>query len=321
MKETIRILVAEKSSFSERGLQAFAEIGPTKAFDLTQAELESRVGEYELLVIRLGLQVNQAVLTRGNRLKVVATATTGTDHIDLVAAEKFEVAVISLKGERQFLEGVYATAEHTFALLLCLIRHIPCAFEAVKNSVWRRDQFRGIELHGRNLGIIGCGRLGTMVARYGVAFGMQMLAYDPYQLELPEGVERSSSLPELLARSDVVSLHVPLNAETRGMLGEAEFALMRPGAIVINTARGAVIDEAALLRSLETGYLGGAALDVLADEHRIGQEKRPLIEYARTHQNLIITPHISGATYESVEKADLFLAKKVKEFFSNNFTT
>jgi D-3-phosphoglycerate dehydrogenase len=320
LKEALRILVAEKSSFSERGLQAFAGLGPTEAMDLTQAELESLVSEYDLLVIRMGLQVDRAVFARGDQLKGVATATTGTDHIDLAAAENFGVAVISLKDERQFLEGVYATAEHTFALLLCLIRHIPWAFEAVKDSVWRRDRFRGSELHGKNLGIIGFGRLGTMVARYGVAFGMQVQAYDPYQSDLLEGIERCWSLPELLARSDVVSLHVPLNAETHGMLGEAELAQMRRGAILINTARGAIINEAALLRSLEAGHLGGVALDVLADEHMIGLKKRPLIEYARTHKNLIITPHIAGATYESVEKADLFLAKKVEEFFSNNLT-
>jgi D-3-phosphoglycerate dehydrogenase len=150
-----------------------------------------------------------------------------------------------------------------------------------------------------------------MVASYGVAFGMQVLAYDPYQSELPEGIERCWSLSELLARSDVVSLHVPLNGETRGMLGEAELTQMRRGAILINTARGAVINEADLLRALEAGHLGGAALDVLADEHMISREKRPLIEYARTHQNLIITPHIAGATFESVENAELFLAKKV----------
>lgn len=314
----MRILVAEKSSFSQHGLQRLGEIAPLDALDLTQAQLIQAVPDYEILVVRLGLKVDRTVLAAGGALQVVGTPTTGLDHIDLPAAQERGVAVLSLKGERAFLEQVYATAEHTFALLLSLVRHIPAAFEAVKSYEWRRDLYRGRELSGKTLGIVGCGRLGSMVARYGVAFGMRVLVCDPYQAHLPDGAVACSSLAELLGESDVVSLHVPLNPETEGMLSAEQFALLRPGAILINTARGAVLDETSLLYALESGRLAGAALDVLDHEHEISQETaNPLIEYARTHDNLIITPHIGGATQESIEKADLFIAQKIAEYLSN----
>jgi D-3-phosphoglycerate dehydrogenase len=315
MGQPLRILLAEKSSFSARGIQALAEIAPTDAFDLDQDQLARAVAGYPILVIRLGLKVDQGVLAGGDRLIAVGTPTTGLDHIDLQSANKHGIAVLSLKGERAFLDQVYATAEHTFALLLSLVRRIPSAFAAVRRYEWRRDLYRGSELNGKVLGIIGCGRLGSMVARYGNAFGMQVLTYDPYQESLPNEVKSCGALPDLLAQSDVISVHVPLNDETQGMLGDAQFACLRPGSFLVNTARGAIIDEPALVRALESGRLAGAALDVLCEEHSLVENRsHVLIEYARSHENLIITPHIGGATQESVEKADLFLASKIKNF-------
>jgi len=314
----MRILVAEKSSFSLRGLESLGKIAPVEALDLTQAQLVQKVQDYEILVVRLGLKVDRPILAAGQALRVVGTPTTGLDHIDLQAAQERGVAVLSLKGERDFLDQVYATAEHTFALLLCLVRHVPAAFEAVKSYEWRRDLYRGNELSGKALGIVGCGRLGSMVARYAAAFGMRVLVYDPYQTRLPDGAVACSTLAELLEECDVVSIHVPLNPETEGMLATDQFLLLRPGAILINTARGAVVEETALLHALESGRLAGAAVDVICNEHAVSQgATNPLIEYARTHDNLIITPHIGGATQESIEKADLFIAKKIREYLYN----
>jgi len=314
----MRILVAEKSSFSLQGLESLGEIAPVEALDLTQAQLVQKVQDYEILVVRLGLKVDRPVLMAGKALRVVGTPTTGLDHIDLQAAQERGVAVLSLKGERLFLGQVYATAEHTFALLLCLVRHIPAAFEAVKRYEWRRDLYRGSELSDKALGIVGCGRLGSMVARYGAAFGMRVLVYDPYLARIPDGAVACSTLAELLAECDVISIHVPLNPQTEGMLAAEQLSLLRPGAVLINTARGAVLDEMALLHALESGRLAGAAVDVICNEQTIGQgATNPLIEYARIHDNLIITPHIGGATQESIEKADLFIANKIREYLSN----
>jgi D-3-phosphoglycerate dehydrogenase len=157
-----------------------------------------------------------------------------------------------------------------------------------------------------------------MVAHYGRAFGMAVLAYDPYVQNLPDGVLPCSSLEELLRKSHIVSLHVPLNNETSGMFGQAQFAWMQPGAYLLNTSRGAVLDEGALLKALESGNLAGAALDVLENELDLKSGcSNTLIEYARRHDNLIITPHIGGATQESIEKADLFLAAKVGGFLQH----
>ena len=311
----MRILLAEKSSFSARGVQALSALAPTDALDLGQDELRAAIKDYDILVVRLGLHVDKSVLVAAERIRVVGTPTTGLDHIDLKFAQERNVTVLSLKGERAFLDEVYATAEHTFALLLSLIRQIPSAFQAVKDYTWRRDLYRGTELYGKVLGIVGFGRLGRMVYKYGLAFGMKVLVYDSYHRTLPDGVEACASLEDLLVSSDVISLHVPLNADTEGMFSDEQFALIRPGSVLINTSRGAIIDEAALLRTLQSKGLAGAALDVLCDEHLLGSvSTNPLIEYARNHANLIITPHIGGATQESVEKADLFLANKIAQF-------
>lgn len=312
-RDSFRILLAEASSFSKAGIVALQEIGATDGLDLTQEELADRVPGYHVLVVRLGLRITEEVLARGEMLRAVATPTTGLDHIDVEAAQSRGIAVLSLKGEREFLDQVYATAEHTFALLFSLIRRIPAAFEAAKGYVWRRDLYRGYELSGKTIGLIGCGRLGTMVTRYAQAFGMNVLVYDPYAPVLPKGVKRCTRLADVLEASDILSLHVPLNDETRGMLSTEEFSYMPEGVFLVNTSRGAIVDEAALLDALYSGRVAGAALDVLTDEHKIERDgDHPLIEYARAHDNLIITPHIGGATYESVEKADLFIADKIR---------
>lgn len=299
-------------------MQALAALAPTEAYDLTQDGLISIIDAYNVLVLRLGLRVDGEVLAAGKRLRIIATPTTGLDHIDVIAAEKRGINIFSLQGERQFLEQVYATAEHTFALLLALIRHIPAAFDAVKRYEWRRDIFRGTELNGKTLGILGCGRLGSMVARFGIAFGMRVLSYDPYRSDLPAGVVRCLSLEELLTRSDILSVHVPLNADTKNMLSMAELNLLPPGALLLNTSRGGILDESAVLHLLESGHLAGVALDVLEGEYHLAfVRNHPLIEYARAHDNLLITPHIAGATQESVEKADLFIVDKIR----NNLST
>ena len=313
----IRILLAEESSFSQVGIRALENLGELDAFDLTQDDLTERIGTYDVLVLRLGLRADRQVIANGKNLKVIVTPTTGIDHIDLQAADEFGVALLCLKGERDFLDQVYATAEHTFGLLLAVVRKIPAAFDSVKHYQWRRDVYRGRELDGKTIGIIGCGRLGSMVVRYAKAFGMHVIVYDPYQENLPKGIEQVDSLDLLLGESDIVSVHVPLNKDTRHLLSEREFSQMREGAYLVNTSRGAIIDEKALLRALQSGHLAGAAVDVICDEHLVENEKEnPLIEYAKAHDHLIITPHIAGATQESVEKADLFVIDKLKNWLA-----
>jgi D-3-phosphoglycerate dehydrogenase / 2-oxoglutarate reductase len=231
---------------------------------------------------------------------LIASCTTGLDHID-----HGEVPIISLQGETEYLRGVYATAEHTMALILALARKIPAAFDHVKQGGWDRERYQGMELDGKQLGIIGYGRVGKQVAYMAGTLVDRVSSCD-----LGWGWP---TLKEILSESDIISVHVPLNDETKGMFGLAEFAMMKPGALFVNTSRGAVVDEYALLLALESKHLGGAALDVMADEPFVNKD---ILEYARTHDNLLLTPHLGGNTLESRQKCQLFIADKIKKHCS-----
>ncbi len=311
----IRILNAEPDNYSPEARQILASIGEIVEKHLSQSELLQWVADFDVLIVRLGLEVNSEVVKAGHRLRVILTATTGLDHINVEAAEARGIAVLSLKGEAEFLRSIPATAEHTWGLLLALVRYIPWAFESVRKGEWNRDAFRGHELASKRLGIIGLGRIGEQVARYGNTFGMQVFGYDPYRTCWPDTVNRCISLHDLLRYSDVLSLHVPLNKETQSMIGKIELSLLPRGAILINTSRGAVLNEKALVEALEKGHLGGAAVDVIEAEHDVIRRQRsPLLEYAKQHCNLIITPHLGGVTVESMTKAEVFMAKKLAAF-------
>jgi len=309
----IRILNCEPKGYSREALKVLQQFADVDEIACDRRELIARIGAYDGLIVRLGHAVNREVMEVAPRLKFIATATTGLNHIDLVEAERRNIAVISLKGEREFLDTIYATAEHAWALLLALLRRLPASTQSVLSGQWNRNVFKGQELHGKTLGILGYGRLGSTLARYGLAFGMKVLAHDPYVNEFEEGVT-AVSLETLAKESEVVSLHVPCCEETIGMIGRSVFALMKRGSLLINTARGEVLDESALLAALREGHLGGAALDVLCGENSDDPawiRNDTLIQYAREHQNLIITPHIGGATQESMSATEEFMAQKI----------
>ncbi len=278
-------------------------------------DLLSQVFSAEILWVRLRHRIDAEVMAAAPHLRAIATATTGLNHIDLEQAQRRGIRVISLCGQTDFLRHIYATAEHTLALLLSLIRRLPAAAEHVLNGGWNRDLFVGRELHGKTAGIVGYGRVGRMVAGHLGAFGMRVQVADPLieQQVLDPGVE-IASLDRLLKTSDVVSLHVALNQQTRGFFGAPEFALMKPQSWFINTSRGELIDESALLQALQTGRLSGAAVDVLGGEQSSGMAAHALTQYARSHDHLLITPHIAGCTIESTEKTENFIAEKIAEF-------
>lgn len=311
----IHILNAEPDDYSPEARQILTSLGELVEKKLSQSELADWVCDFDVLIVRLGLEVNRDVIEAGSRLRAIVTPTTGLDHIDVKFADTKGIAVISLKGEAEFLRTIHATPEYTWALLLALVRHLPRAVESVRAGTWNRDLFRGYELCGRRLGIVGLGRIGEKVATYGIAFGMQVAAFSPHRSDWPADVRCCSSLDELLRRSDVLSLHVPLNSETDHMIGEQQLALLPQGAVLVNTARGAILDETALVNALARGHLGGAALDVLAEE--LNQERReqsPLLAYARAHHNLLITPHLGGATWDSMRRTEVFIAEKLRRF-------
>jgi D-3-phosphoglycerate dehydrogenase len=313
----IRILNAEPVGYSEEARSLLAKLGTLVEKEVSRAELLHELSDYDVLIVRLRYQIDREVLEAGRRLKAIVTATTGLDHIDVGHAESRGIAVLSLQGEASYLRGIRATAEHTWALLLGLLRRLVPASIAVRSGGWDRDAFRGRELHRKRLGIVGLGRIGSQVAGYGQAFGMHVSALDPFAARWVDGVWRAPTLAKLLARSDVLSLHLPLNPETWGLIKAAELALLPPGALLMNTSRGQLIDEEALVQALDNQHLAGAALDVVVDERDTDQRIRSrLLAYARTHDNLLITPHIAGATYESMAKTEVFMARKLARFLA-----
>jgi D-3-phosphoglycerate dehydrogenase len=309
----IRILNAEPQNYSEEARKILCSFAEIEERHLNHKELLSQIKDFHVLIVRLGIHVDQEVMTAGSRLKAIVTATTGLDHIDLDHAKKRGIEVLSLNGETAFLRSISATAEHTWALLLSLMRNIPSAFSSVCAGEWNRDAFRGHELREKRLGLVGLGRIGEKVARMALAFEMDVAAYDPYRHDWPSAVKRFHTLTRLLPDVDIVSLHVPLNGETSGMIGDRELALLHDKAVIVNTARAEIVDEEALLHYLTIGRIAGAAIDVVRYERdRSKRKENALLSYARANTNLLMTPHIGGATVESMQLTEIFMARKLK---------
>lgn len=311
----IRILNIEPTGFSQKARWILSQIGCVSDLPLNRNELLAQLPDYDVLIVRFGQKIDRELIDTGKRLKAIVTAATGVDHIDVDHARSRGVEVLSLRGESEFLESVSASAEHTWALLLALLRRIPQAFAAVQSGEWNRDLFRGHELREKRLGIVGLGRVGRKVATYASAFGMRTAAYDPHAQRWLAEVGRCSTLSDLCRGSDVISLHVPLTQDTVRLVGREQLLELAPGAVLINTSRGEVLDEQALLDCLESGHLGGAAVDVICGENsESGMRHSPLLAYARARENLLITPHVGGATHESMEKTEIFMAEKLARF-------
>lgn len=310
-----RILNIEPDGYCDAARDILRQVAIVDEEIMGRAELLRRIAQYDVLITRLAHHIDDAVLAAGKRLKAVASATTGRDHFDLEAAHRRGVVVLSLAGETEFLDTITATAEHSWTLILALTRNLVAAHGSVLAGTWDRDRFRGRDLAGRTLGVVGYGRVGRQVTRIAKAFDMTVLAYDPHVHEA--SVELTGSLEELLRRASIVTLHAPLSAMNQGMIGARELRLMAADALLINTSRGALVDEAALLVALEEARIGGAALDVLIHEqHFPSATARRLLAYAKTKENLIITPHISGATHESMARTEIFMAQKINRFLA-----
>ena len=307
----------ESHDFPAEALASLEEIGNVQLADLDQSALAEAVAGFDVIWVRLRNQIHRDILNKATRLRAVVTPTTGLNHIDVDEAERRRIQVLSLRGETEFLKNVRATAELTIGVMLALLRRIPAAVFHTRGGGWERDRFRGGELFGKTVGVIGYGRLGRLVAGYLNAFGSRVLASDPNvrSSEVEPFVELVP-MRELLSSADIVTIHVNLDHTTEGFFGQSEFESIKPGALLVNTSRGELLDEAALLTALQSGHIGGAALDVLRNEQNSNFGLNPLIEYSRKHENLLITPHIGGCTTESMAKTEIFLAEKVVRAFS-----
>jgi len=252
------------------------------------------------------------------RLKIIATPSTGTNHINLDYAPKMGITVLSLK-KTKGVKNIYASSEFSFALMLATIKKLNKAMEATQCGAWRdkEHEFRNIELHGKTLGLIGFGRIGKNMAKYAKSFGMNVLAYDPFTKVKVPRVQQMSQLNDLLRKSDIVSVHCVLNEKTRGMFNKRCFDAMKKGSVFLNTSRGEIIDEEALIKSLKNGKLKAAAVDVISNEHVKNKKDHPLIQYSREHDNLFITPHIAGCTVDSEVKAITEIIQQIEQYLSH----
>lgn len=272
------------------------------------------LSQVELLFAPLGFTVDAAYMDRCPRLKVIASNTTGVPHIDLAEAAKRDVAVCALHNEQAFLDTITPTAEHSIGLMLAASRRTPAAHAAAVAGRWDRRPWGAPRMMSRlRLGVVGYGRLGRKVAAVGQAMGMKTAWYDP---NVPGGV---ADLVELARQSDVLSLHAVANASTRGIVSRQVLSSLPEGAIVVNTARGELLDTEALLDLLETGHLWAAALDTIDGEYRLDfsetfAESR-IARYARTHDNLILTPHIGGSTVDAWTETERRVIVKACQVF------
>jgi D-3-phosphoglycerate dehydrogenase len=295
----VRILVAEPiAAEGVERLRADHEVDERPG--LAREELCSILPEYDALVVRSQVQVDAGVISAaGSRLQVIGRAGVGVDNVDLEAATRAGVTVVNAP-----TGNTIAAAEHTLALLYGVARKIAAADASVRRGEWKRTQFTGLELRGRTLGIIGLGKIGQAIAARAVAMEMTVLAADPFvtaEQAAHHGVELVE-MDELIRRADVVSVHVPLSRSTRGMIGKAQLNRMKPGAILLNVARGGVIDEAAVADALRDGRLAGAGVDVFETEPPAGS---PLLDAPNT----LLTPHLGASTAE----AQVAVAEEVAE--------
>ena len=304
-----RILIAEPDGFSSAAVELLRGSSDVELRPVSTSELRLAFRDFDAVWIRLAHRIDASLLELAGRCRVLACAVTGLDHIDLMACEARGIRVVSLKGEADFLKEVRATAELTIALSLAVLRRLPAAVDDVARGSWTRDRFRGRELHEKTIGLVGMGRLGSLVAKMLRGFDVRILGCDP-RADFPHELAEQVGLDDLLARSDLVSLHVAYGPATHHLIGSAEIAKMKPDAYLVNTSRGGVVDEGALVDALKRSAIAGAALDVVAGEPT-PDFRSELFEYARSHQNLVIVPHIGGNTHESVAKTERFIARKV----------
>jgi D-3-phosphoglycerate dehydrogenase len=309
MTDMARILVTEELAPS--GLAALEQAGHTVdvQLGLSEESLLSAVSGAAALIIRSATQVTASVLEAGRDLVVVGRAGIGLDNVDTAAATARGVMVVNAPQS-----NILSAAEHAMALLLAQARNIAQANAALKAGKWERSRWEGVELHGKTLGVIGLGRIGALVAQRALAFGMRLVAYDPYvsaDRARQMGVELMS-LDDLMAQADFVTIHVAKSKETMGLVGRDLLAKAKPGIRIINASRGGIVDEEALAEGIRSGQVGGAGLDVFAAEPTTAS---PLFEL----DSVVVTPHLGASTREAQDKAGATIAEQVILALSGEF--
>ena len=305
----MRILVADK--LSEAGVAALSEHHDVDVrTGLSKDELLEAIVDYDGVVVRSATTIDADVIAAGRNLKVIARAGVGLDNVDVDAATRHGVIVCNAPQS-----NIISAAEHTVALICSLARNIPQAHGALVAGSWERSKWSGMELYGKTLGVLGLGRIGTLVAQRCNAFGMKLVAYDPYvapERAARQGVQLLETVDEVLEVADVVTVHLPKTPDTLGLIDADRLKRMKPTARLVNVARGGIVDEADLAEALEAGVIAGAALDVFAAEPTT---ESPLFGLP----NVIVTPHLGASTEEAQDKAGTQVAEAVNLALAGEF--
>ncbi|MBO0796575.1 MAG: phosphoglycerate dehydrogenase, partial [Ktedonobacteraceae bacterium] len=317
-ENTIKILITDK--VAPEGVEYLRAQLPDAQIDerhgLSPEQLTAIIGDYHALVVRSETRVTADILAAAGNLKIVGRAGVGVDNIDTETATRRGIMVVNSP-----TGNIIAAAEHTIALLLGLARHVPAGNASMKTGKWERSKFMGVELRNKVLGVIGLGKVGMAVARRAQGLEMQIIAYDPFVA--PEQARKNGvtmlSLDEVLQQADFVTLHTSLTSgpnSTRGLISERELALMKPGARLINCARGGLIDEAALLKALNENRLAGAALDVFSQEP-VGDSE--ILKQLTAHEHVVVTPHLGASTAEAQVSVALDVAEQIVAVLQGEF--
>ncbi|HZU74352.1 MAG TPA: phosphoglycerate dehydrogenase [Acidimicrobiales bacterium] len=304
-----RVLITE--ALADAGVRMLAEAGHEveQRLGMSPAELVEAVADVDALVIRSATKVTAEVLEAARRLVVVGRAGIGVDNVDVAAATRRGVMVVNAPNSITL-----STAEHTMALLLSMARNVPQAHSALVAGRWEKSKWEGVELHGKTLGVLGLGRIGTLVAQRAHAFGMRLVAWDPWispERARQLGVELLD-LPELFSQADFVTIHLLKTADSVGLVGKELLARAKPGMRIVNCARGGIVDEDALAEALRSGLVAGAALDVFDEEPATAS---PLFEFS----SVVVTPHLGASTAEAQDKAGVTIAEQVNLALAGDF--
>jgi D-3-phosphoglycerate dehydrogenase len=299
----VKIIISDK--LSTEGVKILEEAGfkVDCKFGIKPEELKKIIGNYQGIIIRSGTNLTKDIIAKAHNLKVIGRAGVGVDNVDIEAATKQGAIVMNAPGG-----NTTSTCEHAFALMLSAARNIPLAHISMKNKTWERSKFKGVELNSKTLGIVGLGRIGKEMAKRAIAFGMKVLVYDPFITE--EAAERlglvTSGVKRLAKESDFITIHAPLTDDTKNLISRKEFSLMKPGAYIINCARGGIVDEEALYKALKEKKIAGAALDVFIKEPPFDSKLLSL-------DNIILTPHLGASTEEAQVQVAIEVAQCLKD--------
>ena len=306
----MRIGILEPKNFSKSAINELSELGDLSVF---KDNIDDFLKDIDVLFIRLGYFIGKDILNKAPRLKIICSPTTGLNHIDLNETKKRNIKIISLKNEREFLSTIRATPEHTFGLVLALLRNYKSSFLNFQNTEWNRDKYTGNEIYGNKTGIIGLGRVGKILAKYFNCFGAEVFYYDiDNKIQTDLNIIQTNSIEELINKTEIIILTASYSDKV--IINRNHFNLMK-NKYFINTARGELIDENYLIEKINNNFFKGVAIDVITNE--TGNNNLSNLLKITDNKNVIVTPHISGATFTSMNRTEEFIVGKLESELKN----